>query len=208
MVFRTASRLRRMRRSVRSIRYGRSKLGCEQMLADVHSAEGIRVAMLRYFNAAGADPEGDWLSVTTQKLISPPCHRCGDWAWASTANLRHRLSHCRRDMRTRLHSHERSCRSARRGAAPSQCKQPFAYTQSRHWGKGTSIRSVISTVERVTGHSVPVVHAARRPGDPPVLVADASLAHELVGFDPRCSDMDAIVATAWQARMRWRLSKE
>ena len=163
MVFRTASRLRRMRRSVRSIRYGRSKLGCEQMLADVHSAEGIRVAMLRYFNAAGADPEGDWLSVTTQKLISSPCHRCGDRAWASTANLRHRLSHCRRDMRTRLHSHERSCRSARRGAAPSQCKQPFAYTQSRHWGKGTSIRSVISTVER-----------ARRPGDPPVLVADAS----------------------------------
>jgi UDP-arabinose 4-epimerase len=39
--------------------YGRSKLGCEQILADVHSAEGIRVAMLRYFNAAGADPEGE-----------------------------------------------------------------------------------------------------------------------------------------------------
>jgi UDP-arabinose 4-epimerase len=54
----------------------------------------------------------------------------------------------------------------------------------------------------VTGHTVPVIHAERRPGDPPVLVADASLAHDLIGFEPRLSDIDTIVATAWQARMR------
>ena len=55
-------------------------------------------------------------------------------------------------------------------------------------------------MERVTGHAVPVVHAGRRPGDPPVLVADASLAHDLMGFEPRFSDIETIVATAWQAR--------
>jgi len=48
---------------------------------------------------------------------------------------------------------------------------------------------------------VPVVLGARRPGDPPVLVADASLAHKLIGFKPRLSDIDTIVATAWQARV-------
>ena len=74
-------------------------------------------------------------------------------------------------------------------------------------GQGTSIRSLISAVERVTGHAVPVVHAARRPGDPPVLVADASLAHELIGFDPRFSDLATIAATAWQARKRDHCTK-
>jgi hypothetical protein len=72
---------------------------------------------------------------------------------------------------------------------------------------GVRFRSVISTVERVTGHVVPVVHAARRPGDPPVLVADASLAHDLIGFERRLSQLESIVATAWQARMRDRFGK-
>jgi len=48
---------------------------------------------------------------------------------------------------------------------------------------------------------VPVTHAARRPGDPPVLVADASLARELIGFAPRLSDLDTVVTTAWRARI-------
>ena len=57
-------------------------------------------------------------------------------------------------------------------------------------------------MERVTNHAVPLVHAARRAGDPPVLVADASLAYDLIGFQPRLSDIDTIVETAWRARMR------
>jgi UDP-arabinose 4-epimerase len=67
-------------------------------------------------------------------------------------------------------------------------------------GKATSVRSVISTVERITGRTVPLVKAARRPGDPPVLVADASLARKLIGFAPGLSDLDTIVTTAWKAR--------
>jgi UDP-arabinose 4-epimerase len=49
--------------------YGRSKLACEQILEDVRATEELRVAMLRYFNAAGADPEGSWSSATTRRLI-------------------------------------------------------------------------------------------------------------------------------------------
>jgi UDP-glucose 4-epimerase len=54
--------------------------------------------------------------------------------------------------------------------------------------------------ERITGRTVPLAHAARRPGDPPVLVADASVARKLIGFRPQLSDLDTIVATAWKAR--------
>jgi hypothetical protein len=54
---------------------------------------------------------------------------------------------------------------------------------------------------RIIGRAVPLVHAARRPGDPPVLVAHASLARKLIGFTPRLSDLDTIVTTAWIARV-------
>jgi UDP-glucose 4-epimerase len=54
----------------------------------------------------------------------------------------------------------------------------------------------------VTGATVPLMPAARRPGDSPVLVADASLARDSIGFKPRFSDLDTMVATAWQARVK------
>jgi len=57
---------------------------------------------------------------------------------------------------------------------------------------------------RIIGRAVPLVHAGRRPGDPPVLVADASLARKLIGFTPRFSDIDTIVTTAWRARVKER----
>jgi UDP-glucose 4-epimerase len=69
-----------------------------------------------------------------------------------------------------------SCFHAMRVELPCKAGLPVHFTNNLSTGKSTSIRSVISAVERVTGHAVPVVHAARRLGDPPVLVADASLA--------------------------------
>jgi UDP-arabinose 4-epimerase len=59
---------------------------------------------------------------------------------------------------------------------------------------------VINAVERVTGRRVPVESADRRPGDPPTLVADPSLARHLIRFEPRHSDLETIVETAWRPR--------
>jgi hypothetical protein len=56
-------------------------------------------------------------------------------------------------------------------------------------GKAASVRSIITAVERIIGRAVPLVRSARRPGDPPVLVADASLARKLIGFTPRLSEL-------------------
>ena len=71
-------------------------------------------------------------------------------------------------------------------------------------GNAASVRNIIAAVERITGRAVPLVHTARRPGDPPVLVADASLARKLIGFTPRFSDIDTVVTTAWRARVKER----
>jgi UDP-arabinose 4-epimerase len=181
--------------------YGRSKLAGEQILADARAAEGLRVAMLRYFNAAGADPEGELVErhnpethlipVAIDAAIGqgPPLHIFGtDYPTADGT--------CERDF-----VHVSDLAAAHVEALRHLNATNPALILNLGTGKATSIRSVISAVERVTGHAVPVVHAARRLGDPPVLVADASLAHDLIGFEPRLSDLDTIVATAWQARM-------
>ena len=181
--------------------YGCSKLAGEQILADARAAEGLRVAMLRYFNAAGADPEGELVErhnpethlipVAIDAAIGqgPPLHIFGtDYPTADGT--------CERDF-----VHVSDLAAAHVEALRHLNATNPALILNLGTGKATSIRSVISAVERVTGRAVPVVHAARRLGDPPVLVADASLAHDLIGFEPRLSDLDTIVATAWQARM-------
>ena len=69
-------------------------------------------------------------------------------------------------------------------------------------GSGHSVREVIAAVERAAGRKVPRREASRRPGDPPELVADATLARERLGWHPQYSDLDTIVRTAlaWETR--------
>jgi UDP-arabinose 4-epimerase len=187
--------------------YGRSKLAGEQILADARAAEGLRVAMLRYFNAAGADPEGELverhnpethlipLAIDAATGHGPPLQIFGtDYPTADGT--------CERDF-----VHVSDLSAAHVAALRHLNASNPSLILNLGTGKATSIRSVISAVERVTGHAVPVVHAARRLGDPPVLVAHASLAHDLIGFEPRLSEVDTIVATAWQARMRHTCGK-
>jgi UDP-arabinose 4-epimerase len=182
--------------------YGRSKLAGEQILEDVRTVKELRVAMLRYFNAAGADPEGELverhdpethlipLAIDAATGRGPALQIFGtDYPTADGT--------CERDF-----IHVSDLASAHVAALRHLKASNPSLKLNLGTGRATSIRNVISAVERVTGHTVPVLHAARRPGDPPLLVADASLARDLIGFGPRFSDIDTIVRTAWQARMR------
>jgi UDP-arabinose 4-epimerase len=63
-------------------------------------------------------------------------------------------------------------------------------------GKGTSIREVLDAIRRLTAHPVPIAIKPRRPGDPPILVADPTLASERLGFTTQLSDIDTIIRTA------------
>jgi UDP-arabinose 4-epimerase len=181
--------------------YGRSKLAGEQILSDARIAERLHVAMLRYFNAAGADPEGKLverhhpethlipLAIDAATGRGPALQIFGtDYPTVDGT--------CERDF-----VHVSDLAAAHVEALRYLNTSNPSLILNLGTGKATSIRNVISAVERVTGRAVPVVHAARRLGDPPTLVADASLSHRLIGFKPRLSDIDTIVATAWQARM-------
>ena len=69
-------------------------------------------------------------------------------------------------------------------------------------GKGYSVRDIIASVERTTGRAVPVRDVARRPGDPPALVAGAERAGQALGFSPKFRDIDSIVESAWRWHRR------
>ena len=71
-------------------------------------------------------------------------------------------------------------------------------------GRAFSVREVIAAAEQVTGRRIPVREAPRRPGDPPVLVADPARARALLGFAPRYTELAPIVATAWRWHTRQR----
>jgi UDP-arabinose 4-epimerase len=182
--------------------YGRSKLAGEQILMDASAAEHLQVAMLRYFNAAGADPDGDLV-----ERHDPETHLIPlaiDAAVGRGPSLRvfgsdypTRDGTCERDY---IHvcdlaaAHVEALRRLHAGTT--------SLTLNLGTGKAYSVRRVIDTVEQVTRRKVPFVSAARREGDPPLLVADASLARETIWFAPRFSNLSTIVETAWKARVK------
>jgi UDP-arabinose 4-epimerase len=180
--------------------YGHSKLVCEQILMHVAAAHHLRIALLRYFNACGADPDGELserhdpethlipLAVDAATGRGPPLQIFGaDYPTADGT--------CERDF---IHVSDLAC--AHVAALRQLNNGGETLTLNLGTGLAYSILEIVSTVERVTGRTVPVIRAPRRPGDPAALVADASRAKRLLEFKPKYSDLETIVETTWRSR--------
>jgi UDP-arabinose 4-epimerase len=179
--------------------YGRSKLVCEQMLKDVAHSRQLRFAIFRYFNASGADASGSLperhnpethlipLAIDAAIEKAPPLEIFG-------TDYPTRDGTCERDF-----IHVTDLAAAHVNAIPHLGKG-HSIELNLGTGRAHSVLHVISVVERIVGRRVPVTLGARRPGDPPSLYADPSLAERLLAFRPHCSDLDTIVETAWRSR--------
>lgn len=178
--------------------YGRSKLMVEQALADYERAYGLRSVCLRYFNAAGADPEGQ-----LGERHDPETHLIPLVLQAASGRRQH-IGVFGRDydspdgtcIRDYIHVSD-LCEAhwlALQALMDGQASQ--AYNLGN--GNGFSVQEVIDTARRVTGRDIAVVDGPRRAGDPARLVADARSARERLGWRPRYADLDTIVAHAWQ----------
>jgi UDP-glucose-4-epimerase GalE len=184
--------------------YGASKAMVERQLADVQAAHGLPWLALRYFNASGADPEGGLGERHDPELHLIPL------ALEAAAGLRPRLSLYGSDYPTpdgtcvRDYVHVSDLADAHVRAVESLLTGGAGGAFNLGSGRGHSIREVLAAVERVTGRQVPLATAGRRAGDPPVLVADASRFRARFGWAPRFSELDRIVATAWDWLRRWR----
>lgn len=183
--------------------YGASKLMVERMLADAGSAYGLAWTALRYFNACGADPDGE-----TGELHDPEPHLIPRALMAATGEIPH-LDVFGEDWPTpdgtcvRDYIHVADLAAAHVAALRRLEKGGESGAFNLGTGTGLSVRQIVDAVERVTGTRLPLRKGPRRPGDPPALVADAARARAELGFAPGVSDIDTIVATAW----RWHRAR-
>jgi len=176
--------------------YGESKLAVERALPHFGTAHGLRFVALRYFNASGADPEGE-----IGEDHSPEIHLIPRAIEAATGGRALQVfgddyptpdGTCLRDyvhVTDLADAHVKALESIT-GGGPSA-----AYNLGT--GRPHSVREVIETVARVTGREVPWTLAPRRAGDPAVLYAAADKARTALGWTQQFGDLETIVRTAW-----------
>jgi UDP-glucose 4-epimerase len=182
--------------------YGRSKWMVEQILADYDKAYGMKSVCLRYFNAAGADPQG-----LLGERHEPETHLI-PLVLQAASGRRASISVFGRDYDTpdgtciRDYIHIEDLCSAHWLALQSLMKGEGSQAYNLGNGNGFSVQEVIDTAERVTGQAITVVNAPRRMGDPARLVADASLARLRLGWRPQHLALATIVEHAWRWEQR------
>lgn len=176
--------------------YGSTKLLVERMLSDFSAAYNFRTVSLRYFNAAGADPDGDIGEAHQPEthLIPLAIHAVND--------SRYRLSIFGTDYDTpdgtaiRDYVHVTDLADAHVRALEYLTGGGDSTSLNLGTERGYSVREVISEVSAVMGHRVKITKMKRRPGDPPNLVSDSSKARRLLGWRSPLSDLSRIVKTA------------
>lgn len=177
--------------------YGFSKLCMERLLADFAAAYGLGWVSLRYFNAAGADPDGD-----TGEMHHPETHLVPRVFQAVLGRIP-RLEIFGDDYPTpdgtciRDYVHVVDLASAHRLALEYLSGGGSSRAFNLGTGTGLSVRQILDAAARACGRPIPHVFAARRPGDPAELVADASLVRHTLGWNPALSGVDDIMRTAW-----------
>ncbi len=183
--------------------YGRSKLFVEQILRDFSSAYGFKYVSLRYFNAAGADPEGK-----IGESHEPETHLI-PLILKTAKGERESIKIFGTDYPTpdgtavRDYIHVLDLAEAHILALEYLLEGGESSVFNLGYGHGYSVKEVIETVKKVTGVNFPVEEADRRPGDPPVLVADSTKIKEELNWEPKYDDLEFIIKTAWN----WELNK-
>lgn len=177
--------------------YGESKLMVEKILRWYAHAYGLKYAILRYFNAAGADPDGE-----LGEMHEPEPHLIPRVIAAALGEI-HALEAYGTDYDTadgtavRDYIHVADLADAHVSALQYLQSGGASAALNLGTGVGHSVKQIISAVEHVGGRKVPVKYLDRRPGDPAMLVADARQAGVVLGWRPRYSDLECILKTAW-----------
>ncbi len=182
--------------------YGESKRAIETMLEAVHRAHGLRSVSLRYFNAAGAHPDGD-----IGERHEPETHLIPNVLKAALGELPE-IRIFGTDYETadgtavRDYVHVVDLVEAHALALDHLERHDGAAVFNLGSAQGFSVREVVETAQRITGRPIPVRQAPRRPGDPPALVADAARARRELGWNPSHSDLERIIEDAWRWHRR------
>ncbi|PZU91910.1 MAG: UDP-glucose 4-epimerase GalE [Chelatococcus sp.] len=182
--------------------YGASKLMSEWMLRDTATAHGLRYAILRYFNVAGADPAGrtgqsnpnatHLIKVALQVALGERSHMeifGQDYPTPDGTGVRDYIH-----VSDLANAHAVVLDRLRGGSG--------SLLVNAGYGRGYSVREVVRSVKSITGVDIEVRQGPRRPGDAPSVIADASQLRDDIGWRPRFEDLDTIIRHAydWERR--------
>ena len=177
--------------------YGHSKLIFEQMCTWLQETKGFKPTFLRYFNAAGAvGPMVEDHEPETHLIPNVLKVALGKKEYVSIWGDDYPTPDgtCIRD-----YVHLKDLSSAHILALEKEAVGAF----NLGTGNGISVREIVETSRKVTGHSIPVRVCPRRPGDPPALYASGQRARAVLGWKPIYSDVETIIRDAWAAHQRW-----
>ena len=184
--------------------YGRTKLVVEQLLSDLDYAHGLRSIVLRYFNAAGADPDGQ-----LGEMHLPETHliplvldvAAGRRRSIPVFGVDHGTpdGSCIRD-----YVHVSDLATAHVQAVERLLAGEGSAAFNLGTGRGASVMEVIEAARRVTGRDIPIEIAPARPGDPPALIAASDQARVALGWRPQWAALEAQIEHAW----RWVESRQ
>jgi UDP-arabinose 4-epimerase len=184
--------------------YGNTKLMVENIIADFSKAHGLGYVLLRYFNAAGADTDGDvGESHEPESHLIPrllqAAHGSVVKATINGDDYNTPDGSCVRD-----YIHVTDLASAHVLALAKLNGDFCSEVYNLGYGRGYSVKEVLAAVNRITGVELQVTIGPRRDGDPPTLVADSAKAIAQLGWSHKHDSLDKIVATAW----RWFLQQQ
>jgi len=178
--------------------YGRSKLMCEQVLADTAMASGLKVVALRYFNAAGADPDGETGEFRQVETHLIPRALMSLQGWVEDFQVFGADFPTPDGTAIRDYIHVCDLAQAHVLAARRLLSGGQGGTFNLGTGHGYSVGEVLAEIERVTGRTLGTPTGARRAGDPVRLVAGVDRARTELGFEAGQSSLESIVRTAWR----------
>ena len=178
--------------------YGFTKLEIERFMNWYDQLRGMRFAALRYFNAAGYDPEGEIRGLEQNPANLLP--RVMEVAAGMKSGMKvfgtdydTRDGTCIRD-----YVHVTDLARAHVMALDYITKNDKSLTVNLGTEKGTTVKEIIDAARKITGKTIPSEDVERRPGDPACLYATSKRAKELLGWEPKYSDVDTLVKTTWE----------
>jgi UDP-arabinose 4-epimerase len=184
--------------------YGATKMLCERMLRDCAGASKLTFMSLRYFNAAGSDPEGEIGECHVPETHAVPLlldAAAGDLEAFTIFGDDYPTADgtCIRD-----YIHVADLAEAHVRALAALMQGGESATINIGTGRGWSVRELVEIARRVTGRDIPIQVGPRRPGDPPELVSDPAFARKRLGWGPRYADAAEQIAHAWAWRQGGR----
>jgi UDP-glucose-4-epimerase GalE len=183
--------------------YGESKLFIEKVLRWYRESHDLRSVCLRYFNAAGADPEGEIGEDHTPETHLIPLVILSALGDSGTMPIFGSDYPTPDGTAVRDYVHVSDLADAHVRALSYLANGGESTALNIGTGKGYSVREVVETVQRVAGRKVPVKIKARRRGDPAILIAQPDSARDVLGWQPRFTNLEESIGTAWH----WHVSQ-